>query len=254
MIPKRIIPCLDVDKGRVVKGTNFVGIQDAGDPVELARYYYEAGADEICFLDITASHEGRKATYETISRTAKEIFIPLTVGGGVNSVQDVEALLKAGADKVGINSGAVRNPNLIQEAAEVFGSQCIVIAVDAKRDLNSSQARWDVYVKGGREKTDLDALEWIKRSADLGAGEVLLTSIDGDGTKQGYDTELYAKASALVNIPIIASGGAGNLQHIIDVLESGADAALLASLLHQKVLTIDDIKQAMQSAKISARL
>lgn len=250
MLSKRIIPCLDVDKGRVVKGTNFVEIRDAGDPVELAAHYYKEGADELCFLDITASHEGRDATYKIIEQTAKQVFIPLTVGGGVNSCNDVAKLLQAGADKVAINSGAVCNPQLIKEASDSFGSQCIVIAVDAKRIGNS----WNVFVRGGREDTGLDAIEWIKQAYQLGAGEILLTSMDADGTKAGYDIELTKKAAELVDIPIIASGGAGNCQHIVDALEAGADAALLASLLHYKELTIAEIKETMKKAKIPCRI
>ncbi len=251
MLSKRIIPCLDVDKGRVVKGTNFVEIRDAGDPVELAALYYHQGADEICFLDITASHEERKATYKIIEATAKEIFIPLTVGGGVNSVDDVANLLKAGADKVGMNSGAVRNPNLIKEASDRFGAQCIVIAVDVKQ---TSPGKWEVFVRGGRENTGLDALEWIKKAYDLGAGEVLLTSMDADGTKAGYDLEITHRAAELVDIPIIASGGAGSVKHIVDAFQAGADAALLASLLHYKELTIAEIKAGMQEARVPVRL
>ncbi|MDA0771407.1 MAG: imidazole glycerol phosphate synthase subunit HisF [Cyanobacteria bacterium] len=249
MLSKRIIPCLDVDKGRVVKGTNFVEIRDAGDPVELAAHYYKEGADELCFLDITASHEERKATYKIIEATANQVFIPLTVGGGVNSCDDVAKLLQAGADKVGINSGAVRNPQLIKEAADHFGSQCVVIAIDVKRVGKS----WNVFVRGGREDTGLDALEWIKQVTDLGAGEILLTSMDADGTKAGYDLDITAKAARLVNIPVIASGGAGNCKDIIDAFNVGADAALLASLLHYKELTIAEIKQKMLEAKISTR-
>lgn len=251
MVSKRIIPCLDVDKGRVVKGTNFVEIRDAGDPVELAHLYYEQGADEICFLDITASHEERKATYKIIEETAKNIFVPLTVGGGVNSLSDISNLLQAGADKVGINSGAVRNPNLIQEAAARFGSQCIVIAIDVKQ---TSPAQWEVFVRGGRENTKLDALEWIKKVYDLGAGEILLTSMDADGTKAGYDLEITKQASESVNIPIIASGGAGNIKHILEAFKTGADAALLASLLHNKELTISEIKAGMQANLIPVRI
>lgn len=249
MLSKRIIPCLDVDQGRVVKGTNFVEIRDAGDPVELAAHYYKEGADELCFLDITASHEERKATYKIIEATAKQVFIPLTVGGGVNSCDDVAKLLQAGADKVGINSGAVRNPKLIREAANHFGSQCVVIAIDVKRVGKS----WNVFVRGGREDTGLDALEWIKQVTDLGAGEILLTSMDADGTKAGYDLDITSKAASLVNIPVIASGGAGNCQDIIDAFNVGADAALLASLLHYKELTIAEIKQKMLEAKIATR-
>lgn len=252
MLCKRIIPCLDVDNGRVVKGTNFVNIKDAGDPVELAQNYYKEGADEICFLDITASHEKRKATYEIIERSAKKIFVPLTVGGGVNSIEDASRLLQAGADKVGINSGAVKNPNLINEAAKNFGSQCIVIAIDVKK-TDSTKSGWTVFVKGGREDTRLDALEWIKEVCDRGAGEILLTSMDTDGTKTGYDLEITSAAASLVNIPIIASGGAGKTQHIIDVFKAGADAALLASLLHFKELTIAEIKEAMKANQIATR-
>ncbi len=295
MISKRIIPCLDVDKGQVVKGVNFVNIQKAGDPVELARKYYEMGADELCFLDITASHEDRKATYEIIKTTAKEVFIPLTVGGGVSSVQDVENLLHAGADKVGMNSGAVRNPNLISEAADNFGSQCIVLAVDVKRryaspesqasqghsdtrhegpkkteltgasmsisqDLNNAVGEgsgllgWDVYVKGGREHTGLDAIEWIKEAEQRGAGEILLTSMDADGSKAGYDIELTRAVCDAVQIPVIASGGAGNADHVIDVLKAGADAALLASILHYGETTIAAIKEKMHEALVRTRV
>lgn len=294
MISKRIIPCLDVDKGQVVKGVNFINIQKAGDPVELARKYYEMGADELCFLDITASHEDRKATYEIIKSTAKEVFIPLTVGGGVSSVEDVGNLLNAGADKVGMNSGAVRNPMLISEAADNFGSQCIVLAVDVKRRSStgarglqeSSNARlvhseaaeltsasmsmpgnshnsaveaieplsWDVYVKGGRENTGLDALEWIKEAEQRGAGEILLTSMDADGSKAGYDIELTRAVCDAVQIPVIASGGAGNANHVIDVLKAGADAALLASILHYGETTIEAIKEKMHRAMIRTRV
>lgn len=252
MLCKRIIPCLDVDNGRVVKGTNFVDIKDAGDPVELASLYYQQGADEICFLDITASHENRKATYEIIEKTARKVFVPLTVGGGVNSVDDAARLLKAGADKVSINSGAVKNPLLLKECAQAFGSQCVVIAADVKR-TNTTKSGWEVFVRGGRQATGLDALEWIKQAYDFGAGEVLLTSMDTDGTKAGYDLEITRKAAGLVRIPIIASGGAGSVQHIIEAFQAGADAALLASLLHFQELTIAEIKTAMQSARIPVR-
>lgn len=253
MLCKRIIPCLDVDSGRVVKGTNFVDIRDAGDPVELAEHYYKEGADEICFLDITASHEKRKATYDVIEKTAKKVFVPLTVGGGVNSVEDASRLLQAGADKVGINSGAVRNPELISEASKNFGAQCVVIAIDVKRSPNTKSG-FEVFVRGGREATGLDALDWIKESYDRGAGEILLTSMDGDGTKAGYDLEITGLASKLTNIPVIASGGAGSTQHIIDAFNAGADAALLASLLHFKELTIHEIKEAMKANQILTRM
>ncbi len=250
MISKRIIPCLDVDKGRVVKGVNFINIRQAGDPVELARKYYEMGADELCFLDITASNEDRKATYEVIKATAKEIFIPLTVGGGVSSVSDVEMLLHSGADKVGINSAAVRNPELISDGANNFGSQCIVLAVDVKRHGNS----WRVYVKGGREDTGLDALDWIRAGEQRGAGEILLTSMDGDGSKNGYDLDLIKRVTELVRIPVIASGGAGNAKHVVDVLKAGADAALLASILHFGETTVQEIKAHMKEATIRVRV
>ncbi len=255
MITKRIIPCLDVDKGRVVKGTQFVDIKDAGDPVELAKHYYEAGADEICFLDITATHEGRSATHEIIRKTAKQVFIPLTVGGGVNSVDDAKALLDAGADKVAMNSGAVKNPQLIKDCAERFGSQCVVLAVDVKRNAaKEDEYSWQVYVRGGRENTGLDAIEWVKKAYELGAGEILLTSMDKDGSKDGYDIELTKKICESVNIPVIASGGAGSSEHIVDAFKAGADAALLASLLHYKELTIDEIKKVMMENKIATRL
>lgn len=249
MISKRIIPCLDVDKGQVVKGVNFINIRQAGDPVELARKYYEMGADELCFLDITASNEDRKATYEVIKATAKEIFIPLTVGGGVSSVKDVEMLLHSGADKVGINSAAVRNPELLSEGANNFGSQCIVLAVDVKRHGNS----WRVYVKGGREDTGLDAIEWIRAGEQRGAGEILLTSMDGDGSKNGYDLDLIKRVTELVRIPVIASGGAGNASHVVDVLKAGADAALLASILHFGETTVQEIKDHMKESLIRVR-
>lgn len=249
MISKRIIPCLDVDKGQVVKGVNFINIRQAGDPVELARRYYEMGADELCFLDITASNEDRKATYEVIKATAKEIFIPLTVGGGVSSVKDVEMLLHSGADKVGINSAAVRNPELLSEGANNFGSQCIVLAVDVKRHGNS----WRVYVKGGREDTGLDAIDWIRAGEQRGAGEILLTSMDGDGSKNGYDLDLIKRVTEFVRIPVIASGGAGNANHVVDVLKAGADAALLASILHFGETTVQEIKDHMKKSLIKVR-
>lgn len=249
MISKRIIPCLDVDKGQVVKGVNFINIRQAGDPVELARKYYEMGADELCFLDITASNEDRKATYEVIRATAKEIFIPLTVGGGVSSVNDIEMLLQSGADKVGINSAAVRNPELISEGANNFGSQCIVLAVDVKRHENS----WRVYVKGGREDTGLDAIDWIRAGEQRGAGEILLTSMDGDGSRNGYDLDLIKRVTELVRIPVIASGGAGNTKHVVDVLKAGADAALLASILHFGETTVQEIKAHMKESAIRVR-
>jgi cyclase len=239
-----------VDKGQVVKGVNFINIRQAGDPVELARRYYEMGADELCFLDITASNEDRKATYEVIKATAKEIFIPLTVGGGVSSVKDVEMLLHSGADKVGINSAAVRNPELLSEGANNFGSQCIVLAVDVKRHGNS----WRVYVKGGREDTGLDAIDWIRAGEQRGAGEILLTSMDGDGSKNGYDLDIIKRVTELVRIPVIASGGAGNASHVVDVLKAGADAALLASILHFGETTVQEIKDHMKKSLVRVRV
>lgn len=253
MLTKRIIPCLDVDKGRVVKGTNFVDIKDAGDPVELAERYYLQGADELCYLDITASHEARKATYEIIEKTAKKIFIPLTVGGGVSSVADAARLLQAGADKVSINSSAVKNPGLIKELSSSFGAQCVVIAIDVKR-TGATKSGWEVFVKGGREATGLDAIEWALETTKNGAGEILLTSMDRDGTNSGYDLEITEKISDLVNVPVIASGGAGSLDDIIQAFKSGADAALLASLLHYGKLTIKDIKAAMKESQICVRV
>jgi cyclase len=253
MLCKRIIPCLDVDCGRVVKGTKFIDIKDAGDPVELAEHYYHEGADEICFLDITASHEDRKATYEVIERTAKKVFVPLTVGGGVNSTEDAGRLLQAGADKVAMNSGAVKNPSLITESARSFGSQCVVLAVDVKRTA-ATISGWEVFTRGGRNATGIDALEWIKEGYDRGAGEILLTSMDADGTKGGYDLAITKLAAELVGIPIIASGGAGSLTHIIEAFQAGADAALLASLLHFKELTIAEIKAAMLKHSIETRV
>ncbi len=266
MLSKRIIPCLDVDQGRVVIGTSFVNIRDAGNPVELAQRYYEEGADEICFLDITASHEERKATYAVIEATARKVFVPLTVGGGVSTVADVGRLLSAGADKVSMNSSAVRNPELIREASAAYGSQCIVLAVDVKRrrhceereivilsEAKDPHANWEVYIRGGREATGLDAIEWIKRGYELGAGEILLTSMDSDGQKNGYDLGVTSRAAKAVNIPIIASGGAGSAQHIVDAFAAGADAALLASLLHFRELTIAEIKAAMKEARLPVR-
>lgn len=254
MLTKRIIPCLDVKNGRVVKGINFVELKDAGDPVELAKAYNESGADEICFLDITATVEARGALIEVISRTAREVFIPLTVGGGVNDPQDIGDLLHAGADKVSINSGAVRNPSLIAEGAKQYGSQCIVIALDVKKSGNTKSG-WEVFVKGGREATGHDAIEWAKKTVGLGAGEILLTSMDADGTKAGYDLALTATIADEVNVPVIASGGAGSLEHIVEVFEkTKADAALLASLLHYGELTISQIKEALRQHQIPVRM
>lgn len=250
MLAKRIIPCLDVRDGKVVKGINFVGIKEVGDPVECAKEYNEQGADEIVFLDITATHEGRGTMLDVVRRTAKEFFIPLTVGGGINSIDDFRNTLLAGADKVSVNSAAVKNPDLIREAAEKFGNQCVVVAIDAKRFGDS----FHVVVHGGRIDTGLDAIEWAKKAAELGAGEILLTSMDADGTKNGFDHELLNKVCEAVSIPIIASGGCGKLEHFGDVFkETGADAALAASLFHYKELTVGEVKDYLKSQNIPVR-
>ena len=255
-LAKRIIPCLDVDDGRVVKGVKFVDIRDAGDPVEVARRYNEAGADEITFLDITASHEGRDTTLEMVERMASQVFIPLTVGGGVRTIQDIRNLLNAGADKVGINSAAVKNPEFVREAAERFGSQCIVVAIDAKKVSGESEAnRWEIFTHGGRNPTGIDAMEWARRMTDYGAGEILLTSMDRDGTKNGFDIALTRAISDAVPVPVIASGGVGNLQHLVDgVIQGGADAVLAASIFHFGEYSIAEAKQYMHSAGIEMRL
>jgi|TARA_R110000796_G_scaffold41132_3_gene101700 cyclase len=255
-LAKRIIPCLDVDDGRVVKGVKFVDIRDAGDPVEVARRYNEAGADEITFLDITASHEDRDTTLEMVERMASQVFIPLTVGGGVRTIQDIRNLLNAGADKVGINSAAVKNPEFVREAAERFGSQCIVVAIDAKKVSGESEAnRWEIFTHGGRNPTGIDAVEWARRMTDYGAGEILLTSMDRDGTKNGFDIALTRAISDAVPVPVIASGGVGNLQHLVDgVIQGGADAVLAASIFHFGEYSIAEAKQYMHSAGIEMRL
>ncbi|MBR7099773.1 MAG: imidazole glycerol phosphate synthase subunit HisF [Clostridia bacterium] len=240
MLSKRIIPCLDLKDGRVVKGVNFINLLDAGDPVECAKTYNAFGADEIVFLDITASAQGRGTMLDVISRASEQVFIPLTVGGGVRTVDDFKTLLSCGADKISVNSSAIKNPTLITDAALKFGSQCVVLAVDAKRN---EQGRWDVYLNGGRVKTELDALDWIVQAVNLGAGEILLTSMDKDGTKSGYDLELTRQVSEAVNVPVIASGGAGNKQHFYDVFTEGkADAALAASLFHYGELDMHELK------------
>ena len=253
MLSKRIIPCLDVKEGRVVKGVNFIGLKDAGDPVQLAKQYNECGADEICFLDITASIEARNALIDVISRTAREVFIPLTVGGGVKEADDIGDLLRAGADKVSINSVAVKDISVIKKGAEQYGSQCIVIAIDIKKSGNT-QTGWEVFVQGGRKATGLDALGWAKETVEAGAGEILLTSMDSDGTKNGYDLVITELIANEVNVPVIASGGAGKLEHIIDVFQqTKAEAALLASLLHYGELTISQIKNALKQNNIPVR-
>jgi cyclase len=251
MLLKRIIPCLDVDRGRVVKGTNFVDIRDAGDPVELASRYDAEGADEVVFLDITASHEKRDTIVELASRCAEELFIPFTIGGGIRSEEDVRALLAAGADKVSLNSAAIRDPELIAACARRFGTQCVVIAIDAKRREDG----WEAYVNGGRTPTGIDAVEWVTRAAALGAGEILLTSMDRDGTKDGYDLELTKAITSAVNIPVIASGGAGTLDHLVEVVAvSGADAVLAASIFHYGEFTIREAKEHMAVGGIPVRL
>lgn len=251
MHTKRIIPCLDVKEGRVVKGTNFVGLRDAGDPVERASAYDIEGADELVFLDITASFEERKAMLDVIKKTAGQVFMPLTVGGGISTVDDIRNALRAGADKTSVNSAAVKNPQLIADGAKLFGSQCIVLAIDARR---CGEHKWEVYVQGGRKPTGLDAVEWAKKGVELGAGEILLTSMDADGTKNGYDIELTKAISSVVNVPVIASGGAGKLEDFYDVLvEGGADAVLAASLFHYKELTIKQVKDYLYSRGIEVR-
>ena len=254
-LANRIIPCLDVDKGRVVKGVNFVDIRDAGDPVEVARRYNEQGADEITFLDITASHESRDTTYETVERMAAEVFIPLTVGGGVRTVDDIRKLLNAGADKVSINTAAVFNPEFVREAAERFGSQCIVVAIDAKRvSEEGEEPRWEIFTHGGRKPTGLDAVEWARKMVDMGAGELLLTSMDRDGTKIGFDLGLTKAISDAVIVPVIASGGVGELQHLADgVTQGGADAVLAASIFHFGQHTIPEAKAFMKAQGIVVR-
>lgn len=254
-LAKRIIPCLDVDKGRVVKGVNFVDIRDAGDPVEVARRYNEQGADEITFLDITASSESRDTTYETVERMAAEVFIPLTVGGGVRAVDDIRKLLNAGADKVAINTAAIFNPELVREAAERFGSQCIVVAIDAKQvSSEGEEPRWEIFTHGGRKPTGLDAVEWARKMVDMGAGELLLTSMDRDGTKIGFDLGLTRAISDAVSVPVIASGGVGELQHLADgVTKGGADAVLAASIFHFGEHTIPEAKAFMKAQGIEVR-
>jgi imidazole glycerol-phosphate synthase subunit HisF len=255
MLAKRILPCLDVKAGRVVKGVNFVELRDAGDPVELAQIYNEAGADELVFLDITASHEDRDTIIDVVYRTAEQVFIPLTVGGGIQSLENIKDLLRAGADKVSLNSAAVRTPDLIDRASDRFGNQCIVVAIDAKRRHDPSNPGWDVYVKGGRENTGLDAVKWAQEVTNRGAGELLITSMDSDGTKAGYDLGLTRSIADRVQIPVIASGGAGNCEHIYQAFSEGhAEAALLASLLHYGELTVAEIKDYLHGKQIPVRI
>lgn len=255
-LAKRIIPCLDVDNGRVVKGVQFVDIRDAGDPVEVARRYDEQGADEITFLDITASSDDRETMVHVVEEVAGQVFIPLTVGGGIRQIADIRRMLNAGADKVAINTAAVFNPEFVKEAAEKFGSQCIVVAIDAKRVSSEGEpAKWEIFTHGGRKPTGIDAVEWAKRMVQYGAGEILLTSMDRDGTKIGFDLELTRAISDAVNVPVIASGGVGNLQHLVEgVSEGRADAVLAASIFHFGEFTIEQAKQCMRDAGIEVRL
>lgn len=253
MLTKRIIPCLDVKDGRVVKGTQFVNLKDAGDPVEVAKFYDRSGADELVFLDITASSDARATVVDMVRKVAENVFIPFTVGGGIRTVEDFKMLLREGADKISINSSAIDRPELISEAADKFGSQCVVVAIDARR--REDQSGWNVYKNGGRVDTGLDAIEWAKKANQLGAGEILLTSMDCDGTKAGYDCELTRLIADRVSIPVIASGGAGTREHFLDALtRGGADAALAASLFHFKELEIQDLKQYLASQGLSVRL
>lgn len=253
MFTKRIIPCLDVHNGRVVKGVNFVDLVDAGDPVAIAKAYDEAGADEIVFLDITASSDARETVVDMVRKVAANVFIPFTVGGGIRTVEDFKALLREGADKISVNSAAINRPELISEAAEKFGSQCVVVAIDAKKREDGTG--WNIYKNGGRIDVGIDAVEWAKKVESLGAGEILLTSMDGDGTKAGYDLELTRTISEAVSIPVIASGGAGTLEHFYEALTMGkADAALAASLFHFKELEIKEVKQYLRERGVSVRL
>ena len=258
MLAKRILPCLDVKAGRVVKGVNFVDLKDAGDPVELAKIYNQAGADELVFLDITATHEDRDVIYDVIYQTAEQVFIPLTVGGGISSLETIKKLLRAGADKVSINSAAVRDPDLIDRASDRFGNQCIVVAIDARRRTGQSEtggdSGWDVFVRGGRENTGLDAVDWACEVVRRGAGELLITSMDADGTQAGYDLTLTEAIASRVDVPVIASGGAGTCAHIHQALTAGkAEAALLASLLHYGQLSVEEIKQYLSNHQVTVR-
>lgn len=252
MITKRIIPCLDVDKGRVVKGIKFVDIKDAGDPVELAAFYDKEGADEIVFLDITASHERRKTVVDLASKTAEKVFIPFTIGGGISRIEHIREILQKGADKISISTSAFRDPSLIRRASKIFGSQCIVVAVDAKY---KNKDFWEVYLNGGRTPTGMNAVDWAKKAEELGAGEILLTSMDKDGTKDGYDIDLTGAVTSVVNIPVIASGGAGKLEHLRDVIKyANADAVLAASIFHYRQYTIREAKEYLKSEGINVRI
>jgi len=254
MLAKRIIPCLDVKDGRVVKGVNFVGLRDAGDPVEVAQRYDDEGADELTFLDITASHERRRIIFDVVARTAETVFMPLTVGGGVREIQDVRELLIAGADKVSINTAAVQNPDFVRAASEKFGSQCIVVAIDAKRRPGGEAPSWEVFVHGGRTSTGLDAVEWARRMESYGAGEILLTSMDRDGTKEGYDIALTRAIADAVQVPVIASGGVGTLEHIREGLTAGgATAALAASIFHYREYTVAQCKEYLRARGVAVR-
>ena len=250
MLKNRIIPCLDVKNGRVVKGINFVDLKDAGDPVEQAKIYSDGGADEICFLDITASNENRKTIYDVVERTSKNCFVPLTVGGGVRSVEDINKLLNCGADKVSINTAAVQNPNVVEESAKKFGSQCIVVAIDAKRNGEN----WEIFTHGGRNSTGINAIEFALKMENCGAGELLVTSMDKDGTQSGYDIELMKIISSNVNIPVIASGGVGTLDHLAEGIKSGASAVLAASIFHYGTYSVKEAKQYLASKDIPVRI
>lgn len=251
MLTKRIIPCLDVKDGNVVKGIHFLGLKEVGDPVALAKKYYLDGADELVFLDISATVEKRKTMVEVVKKVAKEIFIPFTVGGGIQTVEDVRAMLMAGADKVSLNSAAIRNPSLIKEVSERFGNQCVVLAVDAKR--RKDNAGWNVYIEGGRKDTGIDCMEWIQKGVSLGAGEILLTSMDADGTKDGFDIELYKAVSKIVNVPVIASGGCGKMEDFVDTLQV-SDAALAASIFHYDETSVQNVKKYLKEKGVAVRL
>ncbi len=251
-LAKRIIPCLDIKDGRVVKGVNFVGLRDAGDPIEVAKRYNDEGADEVAFLDITATHEGRGIMVEIVRSVAKEVFIPLTVGGGIRTLADMYELLNAGCDKISINSSAIKNPSLIDEGAKRFGSQCIVVAIDAK--VRADGSGWNIYINGGRIDTGIDLLEWVKEASNRGAGEILLTSMDSDGTKSGYDCAQLSAVAKITNIPLIASGGAGRMEHIKEAFLNGADAALAASIFHFREIDIMELKRYLRSEKIEVRI